>query len=247
MSSFEKTNQNHDSDPLRNLSVIVPLAAGERLWRDLLNDLVALPEGAEVILVGAEEISQKELADYEARGVYKIRYLPGHVGRALQMNRGAYASEKKFLWFLHADSKIPKPALQALRVALSDAPDALHFFELRFLDDGPRLVGLNKIGANLRSQFLNLPFGHQGFALSRAQFERIGCFNEELEQGEDQAFVWEAHRKRIPVKAIRTPIFTSARRYEIEGWGRATSGRLWASTKQAINEYIKFVRGRLFE
>jgi hypothetical protein len=247
MSSSEKINQlkNCDADPLRNLSVIVPLAAGERLWRDLLLDLVNLPEGSEVILVGAETIDQSELDLYAARGVFKIRYVPGVVGRALQMNKAAYASDKKYLWFLHADSKIPKPTLHALRSALAEAPEALHFFELRFLDDGPRLVGLNKAGANLRSRFLNLPFGHQGFAISRAQFLRIGSFSEDLPEGEDQAFVWEAHRKRIPVRAIRAPIFTSARRYESEGWTKTTSSRLWGSTKQAMGEYFKLLRGRL--
>jgi hypothetical protein len=237
------------NDPLRSLSVIVPLAAGERLWRDLLNDLIALPEGSEVILVGAEPIDAAELAVYSGRGVFSVRHLAGHVGRAVQMNQGAYASQKDFLWFLHADSKIPKPAIVALRAALASEAEALHFFELNFLNDGPRLVGLNKLGVNWRSQVLGLPFGHQGFALSRAQFLRIGSFSEELPsgEGEDQSFIFEARRKRIPVRAIRSPIFTSARRYVAEGWVSGTSARVWKNTKHVVSEYVKLMRGRIFE
>jgi hypothetical protein len=68
-----------------------------------------------------------------------------------------------------------------------------------------------------------------------------------LASGEDQAFVWEAHRKRVPVSYVRAPIFTSARRYVTDGWGRATSERLWQNTKQALGEYLKLVKGRLFQ
>src|SRR5690606_12666347 len=134
----------------------------------------------------------------------------------------AYDSQQRNLWFLHADSKVPKPTLVALRGALRADPEALHFFELQFLDDGPRLVRLNKMGVKIRSEILGLPFGHQGFAIAREQFLRIGNFNEDLERGEDQAFIWEARRKNIPVRFVKAPIFTSARRYS-DGWTRATS------------------------
>lgn len=239
--------KDENADPLRDLCIVVPVSAGERLWRDLLNDLMSLPEGSEIVLVGPEPISEEELRLAAERSVFQLQYLPAPAGRAVGMNRAAYATDKKFLWFLHADSKIPKPTLMALKNALTEAPDALHFFELRFLDDGPRLVGLNKLGANLRSQVFGLPFGHQGFALAREQFLRIGCFNEELSQGEDQVFVFEARRKRIPVRAIHAPIFTSARRYQMEGWSRATTQRLWHSTKQVVGEYVKLVKNVVIE
>ena len=56
--------------------------------------------------------------------------------------------------------------------------EALYYFSLKF-DDG-RILRLNSLGANLRSRLFSLPYGDQGFCLSKELFLRIGGFPENV-------------------------------------------------------------------
>lgn len=235
------------SDIFKDLSVIIPFTGQDRLWKDLLQDLKVLPEGAEILLVGPDAPDNEILKKATEQFIADIRYVPSIKGRGVQLNTGAKSSRKNYFWFVHADSKIPRPSLHLLGQELLSKPEALHYFDLHFLDDGPKIVGLNSFAANLRSRYLGMPFGDQGFAVSRAIFLRVGGFPEKAAYGEDHIFVWEARRKRVPLNRVPGTIFTSARRYETEGWGRVTSKRVYLTAKQATMECLKFVKQRVVE
>lgn len=85
------------------------------------------------------------------------------------MNVGADSARGEWLWFLHADSRLGPATLWALQRFLDRDVDALGYFDLAFRRDGPRLAALNAWGANLRSRWLGLPFGDQGFVIRKAQ------------------------------------------------------------------------------
>lgn len=232
---------------LNDISVIIPFTSEDLLWKDLLQDLKALPSGGEILLVGPNE-PEAEILERASEGVIaNIRYVPAERGRGRQLNAGARASKKNYFWFVHADSKIPRPSIFLLEQEFLNKPDALHYFDLQFLNDGPKLVGLNSYAANLRSRYLGMPFGDQGFAVSRAVFYRVGGFPENATYGEDHIFVWEARRKRISLNRVPASIFTSARRYENEGWGRVTRKRIWLTAKQATRECVKLLKQRAVE
>jgi glycosyltransferase involved in cell wall biosynthesis len=230
-----------------NLSVIVPFTSGDVLWKDLLQDLKALPGESEILLVGPDEPNAEIFKKAREGVISKIQYIKSPRGRGVQLNTGARAASKDYFWFLHADSKVPRPAIYTLENELSAKPDMLHFFNLQFLADGPRLVGLNSMAANWRSKYLKMPFGDQGFAMTRAIFYRIGGFPEKAAYGEDHIFVWEARRKKIHLNPLPASIFTSARRYEAEGWGRLTSRRVLLTAKQATAECYKLFKQRIVE
>ncbi len=239
--------ENVNLDIFNNLSVVVPFIGHDILWKDLLRDLQPLPAGCEILLVGPDAPDQELLKRASEKMIAKISYVKSEKGRARQLNAGARAAQGSYFWFLHADSKVPRPALFALATELRRNPLALHYFHLQFLSDGPKLVTLNSMAANWRSRYLGMPFGDQGFALGRSTFYRLGGFQEEASYGEDHLLVWAAHRKRILLNAVPASIFTSARRYEAEGWGALTSRRVLMTVKQAAREYVKLLKQRLVE
>ncbi|MCB0349683.1 MAG: hypothetical protein KDD38_00785 [Bdellovibrionales bacterium] len=232
---------------LNDLSIVVPFTSQDLLWKDLLQDLKALPRGSEILLVGPDRPDDAILKRATENLLAQVRYVESPKGRGVQLNTGAKNASRNYLWFLHADSKVPRPSIFLLDRELMLKADALHYFDLQFLSDGPRLVGLNSMAANLRSRYLGMPFGDQGFAMSRATFLRVGGFSENSKYGEDHIFVWEARRKRILLNRVPGAVFTSARRYESEGWGAVTRTRVILTAKQATSECIKLMKQRLVE
>lgn len=220
------------------LSVIIPVGPGDRSWRNLLGDLSALRADAEIILVATPGAIPRDfrMQDYDLE--IPTSWLAAPTGRARQQNAGAAAAGGDVLWFLHADSRVPADTLAAAREFARSA--AIGYFDLAFLDDGPRLVRLNALGARIRSRWLGLPFGDQGFILVRRVFESLGGFDESLPAGEDHALVWKARRAGVELVPLGAPLLTSARRFAERGWLRTTLRHAVLTIAQAR----RFARGR---
>lgn len=212
------------------LSIVIPIGPGETAWRALLGDLQGLPVDIELLLVGVDA-APVELDARAGALAGRLRWLRAPRGRANQQNAGAAAARAEWLCFLHADSRLDGAGLRAL-AALARRPPALYYFDLGFFD-GPALLRLNALGANLRSRLLGLPFGDQGLSLTRADFLRLGGFDESLRRAEDHALVWAAHRAGLPVCSLGARLLTSGRRYGETGWLRTTLRFLALSWSQA--------------
>lgn len=219
------------------LSVIVPVGPGERAWRELLGDLAILEDRAEIILVATSGAIPRDfrMQDYDLK--VPTSWLAAPTGRARQQNAGAAAAGGELLWFLHADTRVPADSLAAALRFGDDA--AIGYFDLRFRADGPALVRLNALGAWLRSHWLKLPFGDQGFILKRRLFEELGGFDESL-AGEDHALVWTARRAGVALTALRAPLLTSARRYAERGWLRTT----FRHARLTVSQARRFARAK---
>ncbi len=225
--------------PLADLTVIVPIGPDETSWPRILGCLSDLPTKAEVVLVGTSQSpSQLEQIVRECGIQCQVSWISTCVGRARQMNEGVAATSNSFLWFLHADSELTSSALQALDQSLESAPEAVHYFQLEFKDDGPRSMNLNTRGVRFRSRVLRLPFGDQGLCLSRATFVRLGSFNESVPYGEDHLLVWAAHRARVPLCEVNATIVTSSRRYRESGWLLTTLRNLGRTWYQALPQWV---------
>jgi hypothetical protein len=218
--------------PQLKLSVIVPVGPGDRAWPGLLHDLRVLQGDAEILLVAASGESPADFRPGEYGLRVPARWLESRAGRAAQQNTGARAARGEMLWFLHADSRLPAETVAAA-ARFRDAA-ALGYFRLGFLGDGPAATRLNALGAGLRSRWLGLPFGDQGFMLAAATFARLGGFDESLAGGEDHALVWLARRLGLSLVDLRTPVFSSARRYREQGWTRTTLRHAGLTVAQAL-------------
>ena len=214
------------------LSVIVPVGPGDDSWRALLPDLTALPSDSEIVLVA---VPGESPADFQTRAfalTCRTQWIEATAGRASQQNAGAAQAHGEVLWFVHADSRVTAATLAALNRYLA-APSGLGYFDLKFLADGPLAMQLNALGAWLRSRWLRLPFGDQGFVIHADDFKRLGSFDINAEAGEDHALVWQARRARVKLRALNAPMYTSARKYAEHGWWRMTWHHLTATWRQA--------------
>ena len=215
----------------RMLSAVIPLAADETAWPGLLEQLRALPEGSEVILVRCGDTPVRRPAGWPAHLGFTECLSPQ--GRARQMNVGAQAARGRWLWFLHADTRLTPPVLPALLGVLRHDEEALGYFDLAFAADGPRLTRLNALGANLRSRWLGLPFGDQGFILPARTFHALGGYDERAASGEDHRLVWALRAKAVPLIHLDATLVSSARKYARHGWLATTAHHVRLTTRQA--------------
>ncbi len=154
--------------------------------------------------------------------------------RANAMNNGASQAMHDYLWFIHADTKLEEKHVTALKQNIKNHPHYIHFFTLKFDQDGPFLMKLNTIGANIRSYFLGLPWGDQALALSKENFNILSQYNEELLYGEDHALILRAHKNKIKLNTISLSLITSAREYRKKGWLKLTILRQYLWIKLTI-------------
>jgi hypothetical protein len=197
------------------ISIVIPCGPGESAWRGLLTTLEAAPFDHECILAGCEAAP----ADLPERP--GLRWIEAPANRAAQLNAGIAAARHPQLWLLHADSR---PSPSALHAAASPVdPGVLAWFPLRFEPARPAAVRLNALGANLRSRWLGLPFGDQGFRLQRETFDRLGGFDPAVRPGEDLDFAVRARAAGVRLQGLRTSLATSSRRYADVGWWRTTT------------------------
>lgn len=213
------------------LSVIVPFAPNDYFWKDLLQDLKYLQKNSEIILVGPKAPDPEMLTKARENVTAQVRYAASGLGRGVQLNAGAKSALNNYFWFLHADTKVPRPSLFYLARTFEEKPNMLHFFSLQYLSDGPKIAELSSIITNFYTTYFGVPTGHQGFAMSRAVFYKVGGFSESTLAGEDHLFVWQARRRKVQVHHIKATLFTSARRFESEGWAQTIKNNLVTTVK----------------
>ncbi|BBB26311.1 hypothetical protein [Amphritea japonica] len=204
---------------MNNISVVIPVGPAETNLDPMLRQLIYMGDASQVIFVFCP---QSEHLMTQLPSHQQIKFLTVEAGRATQLNAGAAQVDNGYIWFLHLDSLITNTQWQMLNQSLQRKPDCLHYFDLRFQSDGNGPMWLNSQGANLRSRWLGLPFGDQGFCLSVNQFEKLGGYPVDAPYGEDHLFIWRAHQKRIKLANTGAELSSSARKYAATGWGRLT-------------------------
>lgn len=210
-----------------SLAIVVPAGPGDNAWHGLLPQLDAVRASRIALVLPTREPLTTTVLPANTSVVRSA------AGRARQLNAGAAATRSDWLWFVHADSRITDETVGALRDFVAADEDAIGYFDLRFLDDGPWLTVLNTIGARFRSRWLRLPFGDQGLLMPRRVFDTIGGFDDYARGGEDHSMVWSARHRGVSLHALRAPIYTSARKYAQYGWLGTTGRHLRLTCSQA--------------
>ncbi len=193
------------------LSIIVPtLDEAEGIERSLVALQPLRACGAEVVVVdGGSADATKALAAPLAD-----RVLDAPRGRASQMNAGADASRGEVLLFLHADTRLPPRALEAIAGALDEPGRAWGRFDVRIEARSP-LLALVAGAMNLRSRWTGIATGDQAIFVRRSAFEAVGGYPA-IALMEDIALC--AALKRIsPPACVRERVTTSGRRWERRG------------------------------
>ncbi|MDO6594259.1 glycosyltransferase [Neptuniibacter sp. 1_MG-2023] len=232
-----------------SVSIVIPIGPAESIIPvGLIEDLRSIPSASEIIFVVCHQrFDDQYKQDIVATlAPFQVSWLESGQGRAVQMNYGAQAAQGEFIWFLHVDSRFSVELVESLWVNLSRAPDKLHYCLLQFLADGSNGMALNGWGANLRSRLLGIPFGDQGFAISKTLFAQVGGYPEDASYGEDHLFVWYARQRGIKLKCCTQYLQTSARKYRDKGWWYLTCRYQYLWIRQAIPELLKLLKQRYF-
>ncbi|MEH6580228.1 MAG: hypothetical protein V7731_24510 [Amphritea sp.] len=227
---------------LSSVSVVVPVGPAETDLAPFLSQLHSLAQAQQIIFVFCpqSEHLKQQLPDVDTRIVAQT----APAGRAAQLNAGSGVARADYLWFLHLDSRFGGGQWQALGRAISRYPQRLHYYDLLFESDGNGPMWLNSKGANLRSRWLGLPFGDQGFCLSRKQFKKLGGYPSDAPYGEDHLFIWRAHQQGVRLNNTDSVLTTSARKYAVKGWGELTLLYQWYWVRQALPEFFKLLKMR---
>ncbi|MFM1892282.1 MAG: hypothetical protein RLZ44_1359, partial [Pseudomonadota bacterium] len=141
------------------------------------------------------------------------RVLTTAKGRARQMNAGAQAANGAWLWFLHADTRLPPAALTALLAATAQGP-AWGRFDVRLTGDAPLLRVVERL-MNWRSGLTGIATGDQGILVARTVFFAVGRYPE-IPLMEDIALSRRLSRRQRPLR-LRPPLRVSSRRWEEHG------------------------------
>ena len=201
---------NHEILFIQVISIIIPTYNEQENIKRLLDYLVEFrKDDIELIVVdgGSSDLTVKTVGEYD-----NVRLIHSQKGRAIQMNAGWKASSGEYLFFLHADSTLPKGWYSAIQLAFRITNCVAGSFYLQFDINGFwfRLYsGLSKIKSPL------VTFGDQGLFVKRAVFEQLDGFRE-LPILEDYDMI---KRLRSMGKVIKLdlPMITSARKFQKNG------------------------------
>ena len=157
--------------------------------------------------------------------VTKISSMPG---RARQMNAGSQQACGEYLFFLHADTRLPEDAFESIQNTLSDPQIVAGAFDLE-VESHRWSLRLISCCSRLRNRLLRIPYGDQGIFIRRSYFEKIGRFAE-IPIMEDIELMRRIKRQGDRITILRRRIRTSARRWEKEGILYTTVRNLILST-----------------
>lgn len=198
--------------PVTRISIIVPVldeAIALAARRPELETFLA--RGHEVIVVdgGSTDASAAVAADAGCRVVRAPR------GRASQMNAGAAAAAGRMLLFLHADTRLPPAALDAVEDQYRRrGEDLWGRFDVS-LAGSHWLYRLIERGMNARSRLTGIATGDQAIFVGRALFATAGGFPA-VPLMEDVALSKRLRRLASPV-CLRARVVTSTRRWDRDG------------------------------
>jgi len=199
-----------------SISIIIPaLNEAESLGNNLPR-LVSTHRGLDVIVVDGGSID-KTVDTAKSLGAKVLHSAPG---KAVQMNAGAKAAQGHILLFLHADTALNPGFTDQVRNILDRPGVAAGAFRLAI--DG-RGVGLRVLEwlANLRSRYLQMPYGDQGIFLKADMFSALGGFPA-LPIMEDFELIRRLKQKG-QIKILPLAATTSPRRWKKLGVLRTTA------------------------
>lgn len=195
------------------LSIIIPTLNEAKRIDQTLARVIQTPNVEVVVADGGS--SDDTIAIARSMGAAVVS---ANRGRGRQMNAAAAIAGGDALLFLHADTELPESFDQNIRATLARGAIA-GAFSLRI--DGDRL-GLRMIerAVNLRSRFLNRPYGDQGLFVASSWFYQVGGFpNWPLMEDVE---LCRRLRRRGTIAMANATVKTSARRWSQLGLVKTT-------------------------
>ncbi|CAN5187179.1 TIGR04283 family arsenosugar biosynthesis glycosyltransferase [soil metagenome] len=200
---------------LERLSVVVPtLNAGD----DVRRCLEALEGVGQMVVVDGG--SSDETREIAARAGAKV--ITSDPGRGVQLRNGVAEARGDWLLFLHADTFLGDGWRPAVASHMGSEPHRAGYFRLRLRSDDRR-ARLIERGVKWRCNAFGLSFCDQGLLIARALYDEVGGYAA-IALMEDVDLVRRLGRRRLV--ALAADAFTSASRWERDGWARRSLGNI---------------------
>ena len=201
------------------VSIVIPTLDEADRIEACLASVAAQSDPYEVVV--ADGGSSDATLDIAAAQCSTARLLSSGRGRARQMNHGARYATGDVLLFLHADTRLPLDALEAVRDALEDGSAVGGCFRTTFDLEDPRSFSATSRAvmalweARLWMRWHRFAFGDRALFVRRSVFEEVGGFPDQP-MFEDLDLV-RAIRPRGRFVFLDLDVVTSARRYRRYG------------------------------
>lgn len=203
------------------LSVIIPTFEAAA---DIGASSASLFEGLEAGLIRELIISDGGSTDAieQIANDLGATFIQGSKGRGGQVSRGAAVAKGEWLLFLHADSQLAVGWSRIVSDHIAGAADNAACFQLQFRATGMG-AHVTATWANMRTRFLNLPYGDQGLLISRTLYDSVGGYPD-VALMEDVAL---ARKLKGRIMLLNLAISTSAEKYQQQGWFIRGAKNLW--------------------
>jgi len=202
------------------ISIVIPV------WRDeeaLAQSLRRVRASSDAEVIVACVFGEERRYQEHREGHPTVRWISAPRGRAAQMNAGASIAAGRWLLFLHADSELPPDWLDVLTEADRRGDIVGGAFRLA-IDSGAWQARVIERAVRLRVALFGLPYGDQALFVRRAVFDEIGGYDD-LPLMEDVDLVRRL-KSTGPMTYVPSPVSTSARRWERDGWFRRSGQNL---------------------
>ncbi len=193
------------ADTLTRISIVLPTLNEAENIRTTLTGLQKYRDVEIVVVDGGSR--DDTVAIVKSLGVRVLATAPS---RARQMNTGAAAATGDVLLFLHADTCLPDNFAQHVRTAVCQKEFCAGAFTLGIDSPARGLRFIEKM-TNLRSRYLQMPYGDQALFLKHDMFNEIGGFSD-IPIMEDFELVRRLKR-RGNIILLPQAVRTSARRW----------------------------------
>ena len=200
------------------ISVIIPVLHEQQRINDLISHL-KLP-GQQVIVVDGDPAGST-LAVITKPDVIT---LTAPKGRGSQLAAGAALATGDILLLLHADTRLPEVAFNAINQAVSNGA-AWGAFRLG-IDAAPLSYRIIERSVDLRCQIFKLPYGDQAIFVTRAALEKIGGIPR-MPLMEDVELARNLKKANQPFALLPDRVRTSGRRWQKDGILRRTLQNWW--------------------
>lgn len=202
------------------VSIVIPVRQDAEALAQILEQLPPATDVQVVVSVGGLPSEAHE----RLRALRPdVHWVNAPVGRGVQLNAGAADATGRWLWFVHADSRLPS-GWRACFETLETSPDVGGGSFMFRLDSSAWQARVLERGVALRVRLFGLPYGDQGIFVRRTVFHRLGGFAA-WPLMEDVDFVRRL-ATTTGVRHLPVPLVTSARRWERDGWFRRSAGNL---------------------
>ena len=227
---------------MAGLSVVIPTLEEASRLPLLLADLQRWPGDLEVVVCdGGSRDQTRDVA--QLAGATVLRSPTS--GRGPQLRWGVDHSSHAWVLVLHADSRLPSTWHQKVGTVM-DTPEAhlsAWFFNFTVDAEGRLMLWLLKRMVNLRSRWLQRPYGDQGLLIQRRLYERVGGYRP-LALMEDLDLV-ERLSTITTVRSLNCALLTRGERWQkrsvlAQAWRNARLRWLWRqgrSTEQLLRVY----------